>query len=587
MVDRVEAGRWRLAPAAFLLRVFRAVVGAVFVVAWLIAGASGIARAQQNIAPSRVTPESLRPAAPAAPAIEVPGGAAVTAPAGAAGLSVVVGRVSVDGTFPGFERTTAGIVGPLAGKRLSVAEIYAAANELERSYAAAGYILARVVVPPQHLADGGTVRREVVDGTIERVDVSAVPERQRAVVAARMAGVVGEPHLMLSEIERRLLLVSDLPGLRLTSTLAGGAKPGGTLLVIQATQALVTGSIGVDDRLPKALGTWTLNSTAAINDALGFGEQAYVSYSTSPDVGSPRLRVYGGGVVLPLGNDGFTLNPEFTESIARPIPPSGTPATTGDFKRFALRASYPLVRSRAETLTLSGTAEWDHETLTPIGFATKLYEDDYAAGRFGVHDQIELSWGASVVFDGTYSHGLTGRDGTSALPLSQQGASPVFNKLNAAAILRQPLPEAFELDLIGHAQTSFGAPLMLSEQFGLDGPEALSGFASGTFSVDQGLSLRAEIARPFTLALGGVPPLGLSPYVFGAFGYGQVVQPTTVQKGSIDAGSAGVGIRSAVATLETVLPVGSTLAVEFARRFSDVPGARGGYRANVALNLTF
>ncbi|HEX3882632.1 MAG TPA: ShlB/FhaC/HecB family hemolysin secretion/activation protein [Stellaceae bacterium] len=576
--------------AGSVLRVSRSVLGVILAAAWLIGGASGIARAQQSVAPSRVTPESLRPAAPAAPTIEVPGGAPVTAPAGAAGLSIVVGQVSVGGTFPGFEGTTAGIVGPLAGKRMSVAEIYAAADAIERAYAAAGYILARVVVPPQQLADGGTVRLQVVDGTIERVDVSAVPERQRAVVAARMAGVVGEPRLMLSDIERRLLLVSDLPGLQLKSTLAAGPTPGGTLLVIEATQALVSGSVGVDDRLPKALGTWTLNSTGAINDALGFGEQVYASYSTSPDVGSPRLRVMGGGVVLPLGNDGFTLNPEYTESIAKPIPAPGTPATTGDFKRFALRASYPLVRSRAETLTLSGTAEWDDETLTAIGFGTRLYEDDYAAGRFGVHDLIELPWGAIAMLDGTYSHGLTGRSGTTLLPLSQQGASSIFNKLVAVASLRQPLPEAFELDLIGHAQTSFGAPLMLSEQFGLDGPDALSGFASGTFSVDQGLTLRAEFARPFALslgALGGMPPLGLSPYVFGAFGYGQIVQPTAVQKGSIDAGSAGIGIRSTTVALTTGLPVGSTLGLELARRFSDVPGVRGGYRANLALNLTF
>jgi hemolysin activation/secretion protein len=554
----------------------------------LVCGLPGHARAQQ-VAPSRVTPESLRPAPAPAPTIALPSGAGEAAPVGAAGLSVMVGSVAVTGTFPGFEGATAAVVDGLRGKRVTLAQIYEAASALERAYAAAGYVLARVVVPPQRLADGGAVRFTVIDGTIERVDVGAVPERQRAVVAARLGGIVGEAHVTLDEIERRLLLVSDLPGLRLRSTLAAGSTPGGTLLVVEATQDLVTGSFGVDDRLPQSLGTWTLNSTAAVNDALGLGEQAYVSYSTSPDVGSPRLRVFGAGVVLPLGNDGFTLNPEYTESIARPIPAPGTPATSGDFKRFALRAAYPLVRTRDQTLSVQGTAEWDDETLTPIGFPTKLYEDDYGAGRFGVHDAITLSSGASAVLDGTYSHGLAGRGGTAALPLSQQGASAVFNKLNLAASLRQPLPEAFELDLIGHAQTSFGAPLMLSEQFGLDGPDALSGFASGTFSVDQGLSLRAEFARPFALslgALGGLPPLGLSPYVFGAFGYGQIVQPTAVQKGSIDAGSAGIGLRSAAAA-DVGLPLGSTLSVELARRFSDVPGLRGGYRANLAVNLTF
>lgn len=559
---------------------------------YLIAGLVGggcfsAANAQQQVAPSRVTPESLRPAAPAAPAIGLPEGVGAVAPAGAANLSFVAGQVEVSGTFPGFEATTQQIVGPLQGKRVTVAELYATANALERAYAAAGYILARVVVPPQKLADRGLVKLQVIDGIIERVDVGAVPERQRAVVAARMASIVGEPRVTLAEIERRLLLVSDLPGIALKSTLAQGATPGGTLLVVEATQQLVTGSVGIDDRLPSSLGTWTLSANAAINNALGLGEQAYMSYSASPnDLGMPRLKVEGGGVVFPIGSDGFTINPEYTESIARPVPAPGTPATVGDFQRFALRASYPAVRTRDETLTFQAAADWDDETLTAIGFGTKLYEDDYGALRLGARDVRTLPWGALAVLDGTFSHGLTGRDGTVVLPLSQQGASPLFTKLIVLGTLRQPLPEAFELAVIGHAQTSFGTPLMLSEQFGLDGSDALSSFASGTFSVDEGATLRAELSRPFSLPLNLMPPLNLSPYVFGAFGHGVIDQATAAQKGVIDAGSAGVGIRNA-ATWLTGVPLGSTLGAEFGRQFSNVPGERLGYRVNLALNVTF
>ncbi len=589
MGDRGAGEAASSAPAS--LAPVRSPIFVLFCIAAAMACGVAFPVAAQQVAPSRVTPESLRPSAPAAPAIEVPSTAPEAAPTGAAGLSVVVGQVEVGGTFPGFEGETQAVVGPLQGKRVTVAELYAAATTLEHAYAAAGYILARVVVPPQKLVDGGAVRLQVVDGVIERVDVSAVPERERAVVSARLAGVVGEPHVRLSEIERDLLLVGDLPGIALKSTLAQGTNPGGTLLVIEATQALVTGSLGIDDRLPRSLGTWTLNSSAAINDALGWGEQAYVSYSTSPnDWGVPRLRVVGGGVVLPIGSDGFTLNPEYTESIARPIPAPGSPATTGDFRRLALRANYPFIRSRDETLSLQAALEWDDETLTAIGFGTELYQDEYGAGRVGAHDERLLPWGATAVFDGTFSHGIAGRDGTALLPLSQQGASPVFNKVLGSATLRQPLPGEFELTAIGRGQTSFGTPLMLAEQFGLDGSESLSAFASGTFSVDEGMTLRAELSHPFTVSLGALglaPPLGLSPYLYGAAGRGIVDQATAAQKGIVEAASVGVGMRSAAAAVADSWPLGSTLAVEFGRQFSDVPGQRVGYRANVALNVTF
>jgi hemolysin activation/secretion protein len=543
----------------------------------------------QQVAPSRVTPESLRPAPAPPPTIELPSGAPEAAPAGAvAGLSVVVGQIEVAGTFPEFQAQTAALLDPLRGRRLTVAQLYESASALERAYTSAGYVLARVVVPPQKLVDGGTVRLTVVDGVIERVDVGAVPERQRAVVAARMGPIVGERHVTLDEIERRLLLVGDLPGIRLRSTLAQGATAGGTLLVVEATQNYVTGSVGINDRLPTSLGTWAIDTNLALNDAFGFGEQAYFSYSSNPDFGTPRLRIRGGGVVLPIGDDGFMLNPEYTESIARAIPPPGTPATLGDFQRLALHANYPLIRTRDETLTVQATAEWDDEKLTAIDFGSLLYHDIYGAFRLGAHDARGLPWGASAVLDGQLSQGVGGRGGSALVPLSAQGASPVFTKFNLMAGLRQPLPEAFEVDFTGRAQTTFGSAVMLAEQFSLDGPDALSSFASGTFSVDQGLSLRTELARPFTIAIiNDVGPLTLVPYVFGAYGYGEIVQPTAAQKAAVNAGSAGLGMRTAAAATLVGWPLGSALSVEFARQFSNVPGQRDGYRTALAVNITF
>ncbi len=129
---------------------------------------------------------------------------------------------------------------------------------------------------------------------------------------------------------------------------------------------------------------------------------------------------------------------------------------------------------------------------------------------------------------------------------------------------------------------------MLSEQFSLDGADALSSFASGTFSVDQGVSLRSELARPLTLQLiDDLPPVLFVPYLYGAYGHGEIVNPTAAQKGAIDAGSAGLGMRSSAGTTVAGVPLGSALAVEMGRQFSNVPGERGGYRMNVALNLTF
>jgi hemolysin activation/secretion protein len=546
----------------------------------------------QQVAPSQVTPSTLRPQAQPSAGIALPASEGLSPPQGAEKLSVKVGRIDVEGTFPELAAATAAITESIRGKTLSVSQIYQAANAIEQAYAAAGYILARVVVPPQKLVDNGPLHLVIVDGFIESVDVKGVPERQRAVVAARMASVVGLHHVTLPAIERRLLIVADIPGLVLRSTLARGSTPGGTLLVLEATQNYVTGSAGFDDHLPSSLGTWALNSSFALNSVFGFGEQIYASATSSYQLGksfdgkSP-IRVLGGGFVLPVGTDGFTLNPEYTNSTTLPTTVAGAPPSRGIFERFAIRAAYPLIRTRAETLNLQATYEFDEEHLTPIGFDTVLYQDRYQVTRWQAAYSRVLAWAATAQASGTFSLGVTGRTPAAAaaagIPLSRTGVSPEFSKFDLDLHYAQLLPADFQLALIGHGQTSFDKPLMLAEQFSLDGPDALSGFASGTFSVDQGMTGRAELSHPFPVDPNIVPAI-VSPYIFGAAGRGFVEMPTAVERPTIDAESFGVGLRT---NATSAPPFGGAFSFELARRLSDDPGYRQGYRANVAFSLSF
>ena len=179
----------------------------------------------QAVAPSRVTPSTLAPPAGLSGAITLSSPAGLAAPPNAAKLSVSISNVSVEGGFPELAADTAAITAKLRGGRTTVAQIFAAANAIEQAYAARGYVLVRVAVPPQQLKNGGTLRLVVIDGFVESVDLKGVPERQRALVQARLASLIGKRHVTLGEIERRLILASDVPGLVLSSTIARGAAP--------------------------------------------------------------------------------------------------------------------------------------------------------------------------------------------------------------------------------------------------------------------------------------------------------------------------------------------------------------------------
>jgi hemolysin activation/secretion protein len=549
----------------------------------------------QAVAPSQVTPQTLRPAAPSPPGgLDLSGGARLQTPAGTAALSFIVGRLRIEGAFPELESETRSLGRAIEGHRVTVAQIYEFANALEQAYARAGYVLVRVTVPPQKLNDRGPLRIVVVDGFIEKVQVDNVPDRARVLVASRMAALVGRRHIKLDEIERRLLIAGDVPGLRLRSTLARGKALGGALLVLEGTDRVVSATASVDNHLPASLGTWSYGTSVALNSAFGFGEQFYGSAQSGGDLerafdSSSPLRVLGTGAVLPLGLDGWILNPEYTNSRSLPEPVSGGLASVGQFERFALRTSYPLIRTRKQTFTATGAFEYINQKIALPLFATDLNRDRYGVLRTGVANEAGLPWWDAVLqSSATFSQGTGGRDradaDASGVPLSRQGAGPLFTKANVDAHLTQPLPAAFRIDLIGRGQASFGKPLLVSEQFSLDGPQAISAYPSGTLNVDEGGTLRGELSRTFTVP-SPLTPLNLSPYGFGVFGGGRLIDPTIVEVAEVRAGAVGAGLRSGIDMAGGYQ--GVTLGLEVARQYSNLPNLTHIWRGNFSMSIRF
>jgi hemolysin activation/secretion protein len=551
--------------------------------------------ALSQVAPSQVTPQTLRPATPS-PASDLPssGSEQLHAPAGAERLSFIVGRVVIKGPFPELDTETRALVRTVEGHRVTVAQVYEFANALEQAYARAGYVLVRVTVPQQKLNDHGRLQIVIVDGFVEKVQVDNVPDRVRALVSARMASLVGRRHIKLGEIERRLIIAGDVPGLRLKSTLARGKTIGGTLLVLEGTHRLVTATASIDNRLPSSLGTWSYGTSVALNSAFGFGEQFYVSAQSSGDPGrifdsSSPFRVLGAGAVLPLGTDGWILNPEYTNSRSQPLPVSGGLANIGEFERFALRTSYPLIRTRTTTLSLNGAFEYISQSVALPLFATDLNRDRYGVLRIGAAYEAGLPWwSAALQTSATFSQGTGGRDSADArasgVPLSRQGAGPDFSKATFDAHVTQPLPNEFRMDFIGRAQTSFGNPLLVSEQFSLDGPQAISAYPSGTLNVDEGGTLRAELSRSFAIT-GTAVPVILSPYGFGSFGVGRLLEPTIVELAVVRAGAVGAGVRSGIDVPGGYQ--GVTLGLEVARQFSNLPNLPHSWRGQVVMSFRF
>lgn len=576
-LDRGIGGPWL--PAGGLPRRARWGLGAAAAVLALPFAQASLAQTA-----SQITPPSFQMELPRlGGAVVFSGAPGLEAPPGAERLSVALSGVTIEGGLPAMAAAGTALEDRLVGRRVPVSELFAAAQDLERAYAQAGYVLARVVLPAQELNDGGRLRLVVVDGFVERVEDEGVPDRVRPRVQAMVAPLVGQRGLTLAEIERRLLLAGDTPGIALRSTLGPGDAAGGAALSLEADYRPVTGFVGLDNTLADDLGTWTLAAGLEFNSLLGKGELFYLRASGYPGgddgeglggffTGYPRTRTLIGGAMVPIGANGLTLTLEGTRSQTTPEPAGGL-QTASEFERLSFRLDYPWIRSRDlnvnAALILDATSE-NQRGLLGDRWAT-LSSDRLRVVRAASDARKPLASGGVLSGGAILSFGLDAfgaRDETidPGTAGAQVIADAAFQKLEVVALYQRPLREHVALALFARAQTSFGQSLPTSEQIGFASFGELATFDTGVLGGDAGWILRGDLQSPWSFTYRAFP-IGIMPYAFAATGMLRLEDPTAFEEARLRVSSVGVGVE-----LTSVFAPNfsdATLALQYGRAYRD------------------
>ncbi|MCK9216268.1 MAG: ShlB/FhaC/HecB family hemolysin secretion/activation protein, partial [Rhodoferax sp.] len=146
-------------------------------------------------------------------------------------------------------------------------------------------------------------------------------------------------------LEHRLLLLSDLPGVKVNSSLVPGAAPGSSDLIVNLTPGKrISGSIDADNAGNHYTGANRIGATINFNEPLGLGDVASLRALTSGkglnylrgayqmQFGKAKAGVAYGALRYELGEEFASLGAHGTTQVA------------------SLFGSYPLIRSRNENL---------------------------------------------------------------------------------------------------------------------------------------------------------------------------------------------------------------------------------------------
>ena len=265
------------------------------------------------------------------------------------GTTIVVKRFVFSGNTLLDDATLRRALGAYIDRPLDFRELQEAAAVVGKRYSAAGR-LARSFLPPQEIVDG-VVKLQIVEASFGGVQVersASHVSKEQATAMLENGQKAGEA-VDLVALERALLLVGDLPGVKASASLVPGSAAGQTAVALSLEdKATVSGDVNVDNAGTRSTGETRVNASLQLNGALGFAEaiSAQLSHNQGSDFGRAAVNVPLGAQGLRLGANGSALRYRLVGSEFAALNARGRSTSGG------LDLSYPVLRTRDANLLM-------------------------------------------------------------------------------------------------------------------------------------------------------------------------------------------------------------------------------------------
>lgn len=405
------------------------------------------------------------------------------------------------------------LVSRYEGHRVSFGEIKQMVSKITDFYRDHGYVLSRAILPKQTIRNGVLIIHviEAKYGRVRLFNESRVSDR---LLSSTLSDMSTGPVVNGNNLDRDMLLLSDIPGTHVSSSLSPGKTPGTTNLDISVLpSAMFSGNVSVDDYGDTYTGSLRLNGTGAVsnlfhhgdvltvNGTTSFGGFAYgrVSYESVLNGYGSKLGMAYSGMDYRLGKGYSPIGYNANANSLSALGASGYAQTmSGWFFQ-------PIIRRSEGDLSVR------------LGYDHDIVSDTFNQGS-GAGNNRSLDVG-SITLTGKRKDGILGggvSDGNiSYVPyyLSMgEGASPLtdpysistpgFRSVWRGMLERtQHLPGSENsLFLTGSGQIATGA-LDPVQQFVLGGPGSVRGYATAVLFGNEGYDATAEIRHLWKTSL--------------------------------------------------------------------------------------
>ncbi|WP_321962900.1 ShlB/FhaC/HecB family hemolysin secretion/activation protein [Paraburkholderia sp. J7] len=379
------------------------------------------------------------------------------------------------------------IVAPSEGKNLTLSDLNALADQISEVYHQHGFPLATAYVPAQTI-ENGVVRIDVAEARYGAVLLNNQSRVSDRVLNNTLAALQSGQPVSEFELERTLLLLQDIPGALVSSTMRPGQQVGTSDLLVDVTpQQRVTGDAGVDNFGDPYSGRVRGSGNLNINGLFDQGDLLdFSALTTGPGMTYGRMdyRYLLNGQGTTLGATVSGLNYHLRNDLSD-LDAHGSAFVGG------VVLAQPLIRNTRGNLY--GQIEYDFRRLNDnidiIGLQNDRHTNSVTTTLAG--DQLDSMGVSNARVALTY--GVLAANNLQTDIIDQLGADTAGHYVKLALSLSR-LQQFTHSDALyfGFSGQTSSKNLDTSEQFYLGGPDSVRGYDVGVLSGSRGYLATVE-----------------------------------------------------------------------------------------------
>ncbi len=415
----------------------------------------------------------------------------------------LVQSLRVTGQTVYSEAELVSIAGFVRGGEQKLSDLRAMAARIADHYHKNGYFVAQAYLPAQDIKDGA-VTIVVLEGRYGSVTLNNQARVPDSLANGLLSGLNRGDTIAIAPLEERLLLLSDLPGTYVRSTLAPGQEVGTSDLLVDLTPGqAVTGTLEADNAGNRYTGSRRVGASLNIHNPLGLGDVAGLRVLTSGEglkYGRAFYQLQVGRATVGVAYSALKYNliKEFEDLDAH-----------GNAQVASVYASYPLIRSRSTNLYagLGGDIRTFEDRVDGVVPKTVVHREAHVgmASLYGNH-RDSFAGGGFNTFGLTWSFGnLDIETGWArALDAATAQTDGNYGKLAYNASRLQHVTDS--VSLYGAINGQWASQnLDISEKMGLGGMYGVRAYPVGEAYGDKGFiaTLEARLRLPTPASVPG------------------------------------------------------------------------------------